>query len=372
MTRGVYGSASSSGGIWNVIQLIFIVSGVAFYFSYYRKRERVIGVLLLYSLWIMLVSLVNSAVHPFTSVASFFYSIMCPCTPLVLLIFYCAGQENGTHCLSFCIKATYYILIVMYYISMTNYRTIESDEYIAFSDIYYPLCLLPLVLMNTKPIRSLIPILAIIVGIIISGKRGGLIVVALVAIVYYLFRGKSKRRGSVFMLLFLATTIWASSYFIAYLDAHYGLQTINRMINAAEDGGSGRVERWHLIWSEIETSSLWQILFGHGFDSVSDLVGSRAHNDFLEVLYNYGLFSFGLYLCFHIGLIMTNIRQFRKRYPLAKFFTCSIIISLVMAMVSFYIVEPTYVLSSMFVTGLILGDWATYNKSKNQSKEYTL
>ena len=243
---------------------------------------------------------------------------------------------------------------------MTNYRIVDSDEFIAFSDVYYPMCLLPLVLLLTKPGRSFIPLLAILVGIIVSGKRGGLIVVAVIAVLYY-FVGENRKIGTrILMIALLIGVIAGSSFLIDYIDAHYGLNTLERMMRAGEDGGSGRIERWNLTLNEIGSSSFSEILFGHGFDAVYDIDGGRTHNDFLEVLYNYGLVSAFIYTLFYIRLIALNIKQYRKRYPYSKYLTCSLVVALVLAMVSFYIVEPTYILSSMFVMGILLGDWERF------------
>jgi hypothetical protein len=136
------------------------------------------------------------------------------------------------------------------------------------------------------------------------------------------------------------------------------------MMHSKEDGGSGRFSRWDILLSAIGKSDLWELIFGRGFGAVYGLIGGRAHNDFIEIFYNFGLITVVLYVVFYLRLFVVNFKQYRCHYPYAKYMTCSIIVSLVLAMVSFFIVEPTYVLASMFVTGLLLGDW---NKFSNNS-----
>lgn len=365
MIRGVFGVASSGGGIWNVIQILFVLIGIIFYFTEYNSKVVSIGVFLLFSIWVMFVAFLNFGKHPINSLSSWFYFFSTPCAPFILLIFYCVAQKEDFRNYSFWIKATYYVLIAMFYYSMANYRVVDSDEFIAFSDIYYPLALLPVVLLLTKPQRSLIPIIAIIAGIIVSGKRGGLVVVALVAFIYYFIGNKRGRGRTFFMLLLFVVVAFFASYIIEYIDSSYGLHTIDRMENSMEDGGSGRLRRWGRILDVLGVSSFWELLFGHGFGAVYDLVGGRAHNDFLEVFYNFGFMAFVFYILFYINLILLNFRQYKNKYPNAKFLTCSIAVALVLAMVSFFVVEPTYVLSSMFTTGLLLGDWS---KNRNLVK----
>ena len=358
MARGVFGVASSGGGIWNAIQILFVFIGIVYFFTRYNNKVAPIGVFLFFSIWVMFVAFINMINHPINSLSSWFYFFSTPCAPFVLLIFYCVAQKGDFRDYSFLIKTTYYVLIAMFYYSMTNYREMDSDEFIAFSDIYYPLALLPIVLFLTKPQRSIIPIFAIIVGIIVSGKRGGLVMVALVAFIYYFIGNKRGRGRTIFMLLLFVAVAFFASYIIEYIDSLYGLHTIDRMESSIEDGGSGRLWRWGKIWDVLGMSSFWELLFGHGFGAVYDLVGGRAHNDFLEVFYNFGFMAFVFYILFYLSIIILNIRQYRNKYPNAKFLTCSIAVALVLAMVSFFIVEPTYVLSSMFTTGLLLGDWS--------------
>ena len=315
----------------------------------------------------MFVSILNLNKQPITSLSSWFYFFAAPCAPFVLLLFYCVAKNNDIHNHQLLIKATYYVLIVLFYRSMTSHRIVDSDEYIAFADIYYPMCLLPLVLLQTKPKWSFVPLLAIVVGVFVSGKRGGLVVVALVALVYYLVGEKRRKTSTVFMLLLFAGLFVVSSYLMDYIDANYGLHTFDRMMNSMDDGGSGRLWRWEKTLSAISFSNSWEILFGHGFGAIYGLVGGRAHNDFIEVFYNYGFIAVLLYIAFYVRLVAVNIKQYRCHYPYAKYMTCSIIVALVLAMVSFFIVEPTYVLASMFVTGLLLGDWTKFSNNGYQT-----
>lgn len=364
LIRGVYGVESSGGGVWNIIQIFFVFVGIVFFFTKYGSRIKAINIFLFFAAWIMLFSIINTVNHPITSLSSWFYYFMCPCAPLVLMIFYCLGQRNDIYDFSFLIKATYYVLILLFYLSMTTYRIVsDSEDYIAFADIYYPMCLLPLVLLQTKPQRSIIPILAILLGVIVSGKRGGLVVVALVSFIYYFIGERRRKRSQIIMIALFFGIVAVSSYLIDFIDANYGMHSIDRMMNSIEDGGSGRVTRWNITLSAIGMSNVWELLFGHGFGAIYGLVEGRAHNDFLEVFYNYGFIAVLLYIFFYVSLVSLNVRQYKKKYPRAKYLTCSIIVALVMAMVSFFIVEPTYVLCSMFVIGLILGDWKRYENN---------
>ena len=99
------------------------------------------------------------------------------------------------------------------------------------------------------------------------------------------------------------------------------------------------------------------MLFGNGNGSIGELVGGHAHNDFLEFLYEYGLFAFVLYVVFYILLIKETIKMYKHGYVYAKEFTCSVVVALCMSMFSFYAIDCTHITSSSICQGLILADW---------------
>lgn len=367
MIRGIYGGVSSQGGAWNVIQLLFIVVGFGFFFSKYSHHHSAVNILFLYSLMAMLASLMHLQTRPFAGPSGVFYYFAILCAPSVLLIFYCVALKKDINDFSLIIKIFFYIFVFLFYFSMSSYRVVDTnDEYISFSDIYFPITILPLVLYYTRPSLSFIPFLSVLVGIIVSGKRGGLVIVAVVAFAYFFFGKKRKIEQSVFLLILFAIIIYVSFFLINYLDSAFGMHTIDRMLNSAEDGGSGRINRWSQVSVALGSSSIFELFLGHGFNTMYDLVGGRAHNDFLEVFYNYGFIALFLYVLFFVSLVFTNIKQYRRRYPRAVYMTCSILVSLILALVSFFIVDPTYVLGSMFTTGLFLGDWMQYCRNNRK------
>ena len=353
--RGVNGVESSGGGLWNVIQVFFIIAGFAFFFSKYVKRNSAINLLLLFSVWVLIVAL-PSMISSMKSDVIWFYYFSILCAPSVLMVFYCVGQKYDIHDFSLIIKTTYYALIILFYYYMTDYRSNIGEGFFAFADIYYPLTLLPLVLLLTPPRRSYIPFIFALVGVIVSGKRGGLVIVSVVAFWYFIFREKRNFGQSLLLISLLIVLIVISSSLIGSLDALYGTRTLQRMEEISEDGGSGRMDKWNTVLYVMSRTGAVGLMFGHGFNSSFYLLSGRVHNDFLEVLYNFGLVAVLLYLFFYINLIKQNIKQYRVHYQYSKYLTCSISISLILSTVSYFIVEPTYIMSSMFVTGLLLGD----------------
>ena len=116
-------------------------------------------------------------------------------------------------------------------------------------------------------------------------------------------------------------------------------------------------------------SSVIELLFGHGSGSVVNTVGGHAHNDFLEFLFDYGLFAFVLYVMFYVFLIKESIKMYKQGYPYAREFMCSVSVALGMSMFSFYAVDCTHITPSSICFGLLLADWYKYKNKENEQFE---
>lgn len=77
-----------------------------------------------------------------------------------------------------------------------------------------------------------------------------------------------------------------------------------KLSNSVESGGSGRFDIYNNVIGFQKNSTLTQWLFGHGFEGVQRATRSlSAHNDFLEVLYDYGLIALVPYLLAYFCMI---------------------------------------------------------------------
>ena len=87
-----------------------------------------------------------------------------------------------------------------------------------------------------------------------------------------------------------------------------------------------------------------------------------AHNDFLEVMYDFGLVGLLFYVLIHLSLIKWTIRLFRNGSPFAFPVLISYVCFFVMSMVSHLILYPTYF-------GLLTAFWA-YAECKDRVLRY--
>ena len=201
------------------------------------------------------------------------------------------------------------------------------------NSIYYSVLMLPFVLSSKK---KTLYIVLVLICCLLSRKQGAFLAFFIGGTVSYLLYKKVDGNDSFSLkksvqFLFLSILILFAYHKLSdYLSENilYGFFTIT------EDGGNGRLDIYQNILSTINQSSLFEILFGHGgYNAVNTEFGISAHNDFLEVMYDYGAIGLLLYCSISIFFIALLIEMYRKRsselpafsYALIAFFTISFV-----------------------------------------------
>ena len=143
--------------------------------------------------------------------------------------------------------------------------------------------------------------------IISSFKRGGLIALVMGCVAYLFVKNVLFEKKFSTLILFVILII-ILFVVLVYIDNAMGNIISQRIINIQEDDGSGRIQVWETTWKMICRSDLEVLLFGHGYNAVlnDSPLKLSAHNDFLEVLYNYGIICFIPFVFLHIHLIQTS------------------------------------------------------------------
>ena len=206
---------------------------------------------------------------------------------------------------------------------------------------YYVLFLLPAVI--SSPNRWIKYIAIAITGVVIlsSFKRGGFIALVL-GIVAYLFVKEVLLNHKFTKLISFILIVVILLIVLVFIDNAMGNIISERILNISEDGGSGRDQVWITTWNMICRSNSEQLIFGHGFNAVlkDSPLGLSAHNDFLEVLYNYGIVCFIPYIFFHIRLIQQIFTTLRLKDERASIMAFTYVIFIILSMISHIIVYP--------------------------------
>lgn len=190
------------------------------------------------------------------------------------------------------------VKFVTFYIHNTD---IGVDE-ITNNNGYLFVGIIPLLLFfEKKPLLQYVLLAICMVFVILSMKRGAIFVAGFCLIPFVLSQWKSstqlKRIAlSIIVMIFIIGGI----FFIGYL-----LQTsdyFSQRLEATQEGNSSmRDELYMQLWSYfINDASTIEKIFGGGANYTLQVADNYAHNDWLEILINQGIFGVILYIIYWI------------------------------------------------------------------------
>lgn len=258
--------------------------------------------------------------------------------------------------------ATFAVLLVMVLKALQSSKTAldyrHLDECVSAGS-YYALYFLPVVLASHRRWVRLASIALVLIAVVQSAKRGGLVAFLLGLAAYMLSQPLVANAGRKKFRKFATLIIMASVLTGIFADRvmNSDMLVVRRMSEIERTGGSGRTFVWQTTMRMIEESPIWNWVAGHGWNTViedSPLMLS-AHNDPLEIMYDLGVFVLLLYLFLHAQIIRRCIVMTRQRSRYAPAMACSYGIFLVNSLVSHIFLYPSYILVFALVWGILLG-----------------
>ena len=261
--------------------------------------------------------------------------------------------EDG-HRPLFCIAAIIHLFL---FIPVLEYHAKYFTPLISVA--YYSLWLLPFLLEIKNIFLKIIFILIAALPVLFSEKRTGFLAlivgIALYLILEMFSKNTANKRSKLFLgsLLSVLVLVCVAQYLIETFDLHI----FERFQNVAEDEGSGRMEVFRTTLKMYFESSPGEIFFGHGFNSVyiDSPLKRSAHNDFLEVLYDYGIIGFICYIYFLLNLTRRAITYYKKGVQNSSVFLASIAMAIVFSMTSHLVIYPTYYIYLCIYWGSFIG-----------------
>ncbi len=215
------------------------------------------------------------------------------------------------------------------------------------NSIYFIVLLLPFSLISKNKKIQYLGICLVVICALLSEKRTAFLMVLtslLFFIVCMLFSRKMATRKKIGMCISIIC-LFLMTWFI-YNNAMQTLEidTLGRLSSISEDGGSGRTDIWRVVKNGINEFSLKESIFGTGFNGVFRKTSLRtsAHNDFLEIWYDYGLIGLLLYLRFVGMIFIRSCKMLKHNYQMGVASLVAFIMFLYMSMFSHLIIYPTY------------------------------
>lgn len=170
---------------------------------------------------------------------------------------------------------------------------------------YIMLSLLPLlILFKNKPIIQYLGLSYILYFVIISMKRGA-ILVGLICLVYFLYRSLRNNTGNkrlLIVILILSLFYIGVNFVKKYSDQSSYMQS--RIEQTQAGSSSGRDIYYAALWDHFANeSNIITMLIGNGAEGAFHAGGYVAHNDWLELLLGQGIIGIIIYIyywkCFY-------------------------------------------------------------------------
>lgn len=228
---------------------------------------------------------------------------------------------------------------------------------------------LPFVFFFRRNWLSVIFALIYIVFAFTAAKRSILLFVAFCLVIYLsylLFAGKERRRYSLFSRLLVLIVITGGIYYMATNENSGLMHAIERTesLGGITDD-NGRLMIYNTVSSAIINSDVFSALFGHGHMAVKDFYGMGAHNDILEICYDYGIIAALMYIFILLHYLLKTWMLFNRKNLLAATRVGISISSIVILGMLNCIVVSTLLVFTMF---LALGCAITLNEELSLKK----
>lgn len=166
------------------------------------------------------------------------------------------------------------------------------------------LFLLPMLFLIKQKWLAFVELLICIFFILDSVKRGNIFasIIPVILFIHYYFKTSKKR--SIGTKIILVTSIIFAFFIIRrwlFSNDYFWIRWASTLAGYSSHRDEIFMKAWE-VWSNSE--SIFRLLFGYGFNSIISFTkGFAAHNDWLEILVDYGLFGVSIYLFIFINLI---------------------------------------------------------------------
>ncbi len=243
---------------------------------------------------------------------------------------------------------TIYVVMKFGNLAMFWNEARDNNEYNIFLNVYknvnpYRFAVLSAFLFLKKSKYNMPLVVICIINILIAGKRGPLLGIAVSSSILYVLNAQKRKK-------YLQYTIYALLVFAIYylFDDNIFQTLLNRMdpsqhYKASVDATfymSGRDQIWTIILEGFYKSSIPSQLIGHGVLGASEYLlahdgSGNAHNTWCEILFNYGIVGLFIYFMYYLCMMKACFYMWHKKCRFRSLSTYLLIFSFVS---SFYTV----------------------------------
>ena len=279
-----------------------------------------------------------------------------------IITFYC-----GLHSDKIIRILKYFFMIIFFegiYIILSKSTLFQNDisssieSNIQKNLIFWVLCTVPAIfLIRKETLKTILLFIALLLCLLMS-KRSALIAILLISALYFYYSNLSKnKKNNALKRLFIIVIFSLGIFYFTKSRKFPDLLEVNieRFSSVGEDKGSGRMLIWNDVLNRLSNNESLEWFVGNGMGSSQSktLYRTTSHNDFLTLLFEFGILSVGFYLVFILLLIKRLFKLYRSNSYLFMAYASASIIIVVLSGVSDLFVSYSYIIFLMAIIGLI-------------------
>ena len=320
-----------------------------------RHIPRFVLYYVVFFIWMTLVSvLTNETLNIFGKAIAFMTLIL---YPLLLICSYFRGRTSKLDIWFYLAVLFLMVCIIVQYGNVYDLANQLSDESSHIAVSYFPLFVLPILLLPSSRIVKFISIAITAIIIISAVKRGGLIAMGASLVVYVFVKqivSKVSTTKKVMTISAMIILMCGALYYLGEVIEENNI--IERIMNIKDDGGSDRDILWKDTYNNIQNRDFGFRMMGNGFRSaqIESAFQLPAHNDVLEICYDFGIIGLGLYSIAFLSLCVYAFRLLKRKSRYAPHLAMILCYYFIFSMISIVILY-FWLAILMFSIGIIAG-----------------
>lgn len=236
---------------------------------------------------------------------------------------------------------------------------------------YYIILFVPYMgLIKKNWVRILLWIFALIFTFT-SYKRGPMVILPIMFFSYYFSLAKNEGNWRKFISKIIIFSLLIIGVFISIDSMTKGFLS-DRFSEEELSSGSGRTDLWQIALNNIESRSTIELFLGTGSGSSIKLLGTGAHNEWIEFLFSFGIVGIILYL----GMCISLYKSYKNAVRIKSIYSphLSMMISYVIIVGlfgGFFFVHSSFYAFSFFglVESLCINNKNTINRINYENRD---
>ena len=259
-----------------------------------------------------------------------------------------------------------YFLYVLYplvagIVIWQSFSVLESQELRVFDISFAMLVIFPFAFLSRSSVLKMVLIVATGVVTILSFKRTSVIAYSIVMLLYGFWVAtnpvySAKKRFFTVLVFVAGVAVLFGAFQRA--ESESGGYMVQRLMNISQDKGSNRVGLYTKLWENQETATSAELLLGNGYRSVKEKFNILAHNDLLEIMYDFGFLALAAFLFLYFQLFRYGYRFYKRRRifgDASQAYIMGLILLFFLGMFNCLITSPAYFSMLMLFFGLSIG-----------------